>query len=85
MQGLKELEAEFPQFISNVRGKGLMCAYDFPCEELRNKFKMGCWEQKMLILPCGNVSMRYRPALNVPVEVIDRSMEISRSVLKKMC
>ena len=85
MQGLKELEAEFPHLISNVRGCGLMCAYDFPCEKRRNEFKVGCWGKKMLILPCGNVSMRYRPALNVPVEVIDRSMEISRSVLKKMC
>ena len=84
MKGLQELEAEFPHLISNVRGKGLMCAYDFPCEKRRNEFKVGCWEKKMLILPCGNVSMRYRPALNVPVEAIDRSIEISRDVLKKM-
>jgi hypothetical protein len=28
--------------------------------------------------------MRYRPALNVPVEDIEKSLEISREVLKSM-
>ena len=84
LNGLKKLQEEFPQFISNVRGKGVMCSYDFPNSELRDRFKSGCWERKMLILPCGNVTMRYRPALNVPVADIEKSIEISREVLKEM-
>lgn len=84
LSGLMDLQKEFPHLISNVRGKGLMCAYDFPNAELRDTFKKGCWDRKMLILPCGNVSMRYRPALNVPVEDIEKSLEISREVLKSM-
>jgi L-lysine 6-transaminase len=83
--GLKELEKEFPQAICNVRGKGLMCAYDFVSEDLRNKFLKACWAKNMLILPCGTVSMRFRPALNVPLEDIDKGLEISRQCLKEVC
>jgi len=83
--GLKELEKEFPEAISNVRGKGLMCAYDLTNEALRGKFLKACWDKKMLILPCGTTSVRFRPALNVPVEDIDKGLEISRQCLREVC
>ncbi len=83
--GLKELEKEFPEAISNVRGKGLMCAFDLTNEALRGKFLKACWDKKMLILPCGTTSVRFRPALNVPVEDIDKGLEISRQCLREVC
>ncbi len=84
-QGLEGLRQDFPQLISNVRGKGLMCAFDLPDESLRDRFKNSCWEQKMLILPCGSTSIRYRPALDIPVEDIQESIRIAREVLTGMC
>jgi len=80
--GLKELEAEFPEFISNVRGKGLMCAYDICTPELRDKFLKECHANHMLILGCGSNTIRFRPALNVPIEDIQKGIEISRSAAK---
>ena len=82
--GLKELEAEFPHLLCNVRGKGLMCAYDFRNPADRDKVLKALWAKKMLILPCGGSSIRYRPALNVPVEDLARGIEITRSVLKSL-
>ncbi len=41
LKGLNELQAEFPEFIRNVRGKGLMCVYDICSPELRDKFLQG--------------------------------------------
>lgn len=82
--GLKDLEKEFPELLCNVRGKGLMCAYDLPDGATRDKVVKALWAKKMLILPCGNVSIRYRPALNVPVEDLDRATEITREVLKSL-
>ncbi len=80
---LHELQSEFP-VISNVRGKGLMCAYDLPDTDTRNKLLKLLHSRKMLILPCGSRSIRYRPALNVPVEDIAKGMEISRECLKEL-
>ena len=76
--GLLELQKEFPKHIWNVRGKGLMCAFDICCPTLRAKFLKSCTEQKMLILPCGTHSVRFRPALNVPLEDLKKGLDIAR-------
>lgn len=76
--GLLELQKEFPKHIWNVRGKGLMCAFDICCPKLRAKFLKSCTEQKMLILPCGTHSVRFRPALNVPLEDLKKGLDIAR-------
>lgn len=82
-KGLLELQKEFP-VLQNVRGKGLMCAYDLPDTETRNKLIKLLHGEKMLILPCGNYSIRYRPALNVPLSDLEKAMEITRKCLKMM-
>ncbi len=82
MKGLEELQSEFPENISNVRGKGVMCAFDICCPELRGKFLAECAKQKMLILPCGTHTVRFRPALNVPVEDIQKGIDIARAAAK---
>ena len=84
LNGLKELEKEFPQHLCNVRGKGLMCAYDLKDSATRNKVLKALHGHKMLILPCGDVSIRYRPALNVPVEDLKKATDITREVLKTL-
>ncbi len=83
-RGLKELEAEFPGYIGNVRGKGLMCAYDICTPELRDKLLKACHKNNMLILGCGSKTVRFRPALNVPLEDIQRGIEISRKAAKEV-
>jgi L-lysine 6-transaminase len=82
IDGLRGLESEFPEFIGNVRGKGLMCAYDVKTTELRSQFLAECAKRHMLILPCGTRTVRFRPALNVPMEDIARGVEISREAAR---
>jgi L-lysine 6-transaminase len=82
IKGLEKLRDEFPEYIENVRGKGLMCAYDIKTAELRSKFLAECAKRHMLILPCGTKTVRFRPALNVPMEDIERGIEISREAAK---
>lgn len=82
--GLKELEAEFPEYIGNVRGKGLMCAYDIVTPELRNKFLKEATNQHMLILGCGSSTVRFRPALNVPLKDIRQGIELSRKAAQEV-
>ncbi len=82
LKGLYELQAEFPEFIRNVRGKGVMCAYDICSGELRDKFLKECHANNMLILGCGSNTVRFRPALNVPLEDLEQGIEISRKAAK---
>lgn len=82
IKGLRKLGEEFPGYIGNIRGKGLMCAFDICCPDCRAKFLAECTKQKMLILPCGTHTVRFRPALNVPIEDIQKGIEIARTAAK---
>ncbi|GHV53096.1 L-lysine 6-transaminase [Synergistales bacterium] len=82
LKGLEKLQAENKGLITNARGKGLMCAFDFDTVEHRTKFLNECAKQKMLILACGEVTVRFRPALNVPLEDIEKGLSIAKNALK---
>ncbi|HYO93432.1 MAG TPA: L-lysine 6-transaminase [Polyangiaceae bacterium] len=64
-RGLLALQAEFPEHISNVRGRGLMCALDLPDADSRTALLKSCFSQRLLVLPGGVRTLRFRPALSV--------------------
>lgn len=80
LQGLQE---EFPAKVSNTRGRGLFCAFDLPSEK-RNEFIKKCLDRKLILLGSGKQSIRFRPALNISREMIDRGMEVFRKVLQEL-
>ncbi len=75
---------EFPQLISNPRGRGLMCAFDLPDTQTRDRMRAALMAEKLLILGCGEKSIRFRPHLNVSADEIREGMEMVRTVLKKI-
>jgi L-lysine 6-transaminase len=81
---LKKIQAEFPDLISNVRGQGLMCAFDLPNGDKRGEFLGKMWENKVMILPCGDVSMRFRPHLNVSEDELMHGCKVIRKVVSEM-
>jgi L-lysine 6-transaminase len=81
LQNLSEIQGEYPSFVSNVRGLGLMCSFDMPNAEIRNKFREECYKQKLLILGCGERSIRFRPPLNVQKEDLAEGLKIIKKVL----
>jgi len=81
---LHALEKEFPELISNVRYKGLMAAFSLPNPALRDKFRQVCYDEKMLALPSGTHSIRFRPILTVSEEDLNDGYERMRMALKKM-
>ncbi|MDN5627848.1 MAG: L-lysine 6-transaminase, partial [Weeksellaceae bacterium] len=68
LNGLQKLEQQFPEDISAARGKGLMCAFDLKDHETRDRLKNKLFEEGIIILPCGEKSLRFRPHLNVTKE-----------------
>ncbi|NUS08649.1 MAG: L-lysine 6-transaminase [Nonomuraea sp.] len=67
LERLTKLEAERPDTVSGVRGRGLMCAFDLPDQAARDGLVTRLREDHgVLALPCGPRSVRLRPALNIP-------------------
>lgn len=62
--------------ITNVRGRGLMIAFDLPDAQTRNAMKHKVFENGAVMLPCGPQSLRIRPHLDFPEENISKAMEI---------
>jgi L-lysine 6-transaminase len=61
-EGLEALAGEF-ESVSNVRGRGLLVAFDSPDEDVRGRVVQGCWDRGLAILACGPRSIRLRPPL----------------------
>lgn len=80
LEKMTSLTLDYPQ-ISNVRGKGLLAAFDFDDEKSRDNFVQKALENKLLILGCGDKSIRFRPHLTVSIEDIDKAFEIIRKSL----
>lgn len=84
LERLQALRADNPELVSNARGRGLMCAFDLPDTDVRNRFLKVAFENGLLMLGCGTRSVRFRPVLSVAREDIDQGIEIVGSVLSKL-
>jgi L-lysine 6-transaminase len=62
---LQGLEERHPRLVSNVRGRGLMCAIDLPDSASRDYAVAALRDERVLALGCGGRSIRFRPALSV--------------------
>ncbi|GGO65528.1 L-lysine 6-transaminase [Nonomuraea cavernae] len=83
LERLAKIQAEQPDSVSNVRGRGLMCAFDLPGTSSRDAFVARVREEQgVLVLPCGPRSVRLRPALNITESDLDRGLAALSAALK---
>lgn len=80
MQNLNQL-AQKHNKISSVRGKGLICAFDFPNKEMRDTFIKKGMENNVMFLGCGNQTIRFRPALCIENRHIDEGIDVMDKIL----
>ena len=76
LKGLNQLSETYPEIISNARGKGLMCAFDCPTAEKRDQMRQALYENGLVVLGCGEKTIRFRPPLIINEEEIDTMIEI---------
>lgn len=63
---LRELEVRHASVVSNARGRGLMGALDLSDSDVRDEVVRRLrTEEQVIALPCGERSVRFRPALTV--------------------
>ncbi len=78
--GLRELASEDDR-VTNVRGRGLLCAFDLPDEEARDGFLKRSYANDLLILGCGRRTVRFRPSLAFTEEETDLALTLVRKSL----
>ncbi|MFQ6116339.1 MAG: aminotransferase class III-fold pyridoxal phosphate-dependent enzyme, partial [bacterium] len=81
---LMKVQNEFEGFVTNVRGRGLMIAFDLPTGDLRSQYLTTLFNNGLIALGCGTRSVRFRPSLNLTKDVVDESMEIIQKSLKEV-
>jgi L-lysine 6-transaminase len=86
---LQALQDRHPTLVTNARGRGLMCAIDLPDPESREQVVHAMREREhVLILPGGERSIRFRPALCISQEELQYGLDaldrcLSRHTLRK--
>ncbi|UJR33627.1 hypothetical protein I4U23_021062 [Adineta vaga] len=63
LKGLEDISAKYSKLILNVRGRGTFCAFDMPDASVRDKFIGQMRNAGIQMGGCGDVSVRFRPAL----------------------
>ncbi|HUH34859.1 MAG TPA: L-lysine 6-transaminase [Moheibacter sp.] len=69
--------------VSNVRGMGLFCSFDLPSGEERDAIIGEAYKNKLILLSCGDKTIRFRPHLNVLQTDIEKVMAILDEILSK--
>lgn len=84
---LKQLHGvtqEFPNLVYNARGRGLFCAVDLESSQSRDLLKQKTYEAGLILIGCGDRSIRFRPPLTLKKEEVDEGFSIIRKALKEM-
>jgi L-lysine 6-transaminase len=81
---LGDLADRHPE-VTDVRGRGLMCAFSLTDTGLRNAVLSAVRDdERVLLLGCGTRSVRFRPALTVSVEDLSAGVAALDRVLTRL-
>jgi L-lysine 6-transaminase len=81
---LERFQSEFPNLVSNVRGRGLMAAFDLPSGEIRDAAINGFMAQDVMVLSSGHRSARFRPPLNLSMDEATEGLRRMEKALKEL-
>jgi L-lysine 6-transaminase len=81
LQKLEGLQQEFPPLVSNARGRGLLCAVDLDTAQSRDQLRSKAYDEGLILIGCGDRSIRFRPPLSVTKGEIDEGLHIIRQAL----
>ncbi|CAF5100699.1 unnamed protein product, partial [Rotaria sp. Silwood1] len=82
LNGLKDLNKKYSQLILNARGRGTFCAFDMPTSSIRDKYIAHMRNAGIQMGSCGDVAIRFRPALIFTEKhahiVLDKMAEVAK-------
>jgi L-lysine 6-transaminase len=81
---LQRFAVDFPKLVSNVRGRGLMAAFDLPSGEQRDAAIKAFMQNDVMVLASGHQSIRFRPPLNLSSEEAAEGIRRMEKALEKV-
>ncbi|TVZ05878.1 aminotransferase class III-fold pyridoxal phosphate-dependent enzyme [Trebonia kvetii] len=81
MSGLREIWAEHPKTVTDVRGVGLMIGVEFRSAELAERVQLRAFERGLLVLECGESTIRVSPPLVFTREQATTALRIFAEVV----
>lgn len=81
---IEVMAKKYPNVISAVRGRGLLMAFNLPNREMRDQFWKGAYELGLLVVRCGEKSIRMRPVLDVKDEIIVEALRLMDGECKRL-
>jgi L-lysine 6-transaminase len=79
---IRGLAEEHEGTVTNARGKGLMAAFDLPSPDVRKTYLGKVKENGVLMVGCGERSVRFRPPLNLTKAHVDEGIDIIDRTLR---
>jgi L-lysine 6-transaminase len=83
LKGLRRIAKKHPAMTA-VRGRGLLLAFDLPSRALRDQYWTGAYEAGLLVLRCGDRSVRLRPVLDLKDDAVEAGLELIESVATRL-
>ncbi len=71
LESLETIAENHENIVNNPRGKGLMCSFDLKDSDTRDRFLEALLKEKLLLVGCGEKSIRFRPHLTITQDEIE--------------
>lgn len=86
IQELKKIQKKYPEYFTDVRGKGLLIGCDFIDEQFGYKVTAGLFKRGVLVAGTliGVKTIRIEPALNIPYELLEQVLSRLDDTLKEL-
>ena len=81
---LQRFAEEFPNVVSNVRGRGLMAAFDLSSGEVRDAALKTFMANDVMALSSGHRSARFRPPLNLSMDEAAEGIKRMEKALQEL-
>jgi L-lysine 6-transaminase len=84
VKALWEVQEKYPSLMNNVRGRGLMDAFDLKDTNTRDKLFGTLYKNGLLVLKTGEKGIRFRPPLIIGNEEINTAISIIEKSIKEI-
>ena len=84
LEGLQTLALDYPEHVTNPRGRGLILAIDMPDTATRDAVVQAAIEDGLFVLTCGERSLRFRPNLAFTEELAGEANKRLRTAIDKV-